>query len=48
MKLDRNAALSYRARLRLCQVVVEQGSTIAAAASAAGVSVRCARKWVGR
>jgi transposase InsO family protein len=28
--------------------VVEQGWTLAAAAEAAGVSVRCARKWVGR
>jgi transposase InsO family protein len=28
--------------------VVEQGSTVVAAAEAFGVSVRCARKWVGR
>jgi transposase InsO family protein len=28
--------------------VIEQGWTLAAAAAAAGVSVRCARKWVGR
>jgi transposase InsO family protein len=28
--------------------VLEQGWTITAAAAAAGVSVRCARKWVGR
>jgi transposase InsO family protein len=28
--------------------VVDQGWTLTAAASAAGVSVRCARKWVGR
>jgi transposase len=32
----------------LAQLVVEQGWTLAAAAEAAGVSVRCARKWVGR
>jgi transposase len=29
-------------------VVVEQGWTLVAAAEAAGVSVRCAREWVGR
>jgi len=29
-------------------LVVEEGSTVAAAAAASGVSVRCARKWVGR
>src|SRR5207302_9893908 len=28
--------------------VVEQGWTVTAAASAAGISVRCARKWVAR
>jgi len=28
--------------------VVEQGWTLTAAAEAAGVSVRCARKWAGR
>jgi len=32
----------------LCELVVEQGWTVTAAARAAGVSVRCARKWVGR
>jgi transposase InsO family protein len=48
MKLHRNTALSYQGRLRLCQQVLDEGSTIAAAASAAGISVRCARKWIGR
>lgn len=48
MKLHRNAALSWRGRRELaCRVVVE-GWTVTAAAEAAGVSVRCARKWVER
>jgi transposase len=48
MKLHRNAALSWRGRRELaCRVVVD-GWTLMAAAEAAGVSVRCARKWVGR
>jgi transposase len=48
MDLHANAALSWSGRRRLCELVVEQGWTVAAAAVAAGVSVRCARKWVGR
>jgi transposase InsO family protein len=48
MKLHRNAALSWHGRRRLVQRVVEQGWTLTGAAAAAGVSVRCARKWVGR
>jgi hypothetical protein len=32
----------------LCELVVDQGLTISAAAVVVGVSVRCARKWVGR
>jgi transposase len=48
MKLHGNAALSWQGRRRLAQRVVEQGWTVRAAAEAAGVSVRCARKWVGR
>jgi transposase InsO family protein len=48
MKLHANAALSWRGRRLLAGRVVEQGWTLAAAASAAGVSVRCARKWVAR
>ena len=48
MKLHRNAALSWRGRRQLAQRVVEQGWTLKAAAEAAGVSVRCCRKWAGR
>src|SRR5437764_1302590 len=48
MKLHRNAALSWNGRRQLAVRVVEQGSTVAAAAEAFGVSVRCARKWVAR
>jgi transposase InsO family protein len=32
----------------LCELVVDQGWTVTAAAQAAGVSVRRARKWIGR
>jgi transposase InsO family protein len=48
MKLHRNAALSCQGRRRLVERVLVQGWTLTAAAEAAGVSVRCARKWVGR
>jgi transposase InsO family protein len=48
MKLHGNAALSWRGRRRLVERVVLEGWTVRAAAAAAGVSVRCARKWVGR
>jgi transposase InsO family protein len=48
MNLHANAALSWTGRRRLCELVVEDGWTLVAAAAAAGVSVRCARKWVGR
>jgi transposase InsO family protein len=48
MRLHRNAALSWSGRRLVAERVIEQGWTLAAAASAAGVSVRCARKWVGR
>jgi transposase InsO family protein len=48
MKLHRNAALSCQGRRRLVERVVVEGWTVTAAAAAAGVSVRCARKWVGR
>lgn len=48
MNLHANAALSWSGRRRLCRLVVEDGWTVVAAASAVGVSVRCARKWVGR
>jgi transposase InsO family protein len=45
MKLHGNAALSWSGRRRLARRVVVEGWTLAAAAEAAGVSVRCARKW---
>jgi transposase InsO family protein len=48
MRLHRNAALSWRGRRLLVARVLEQGWTMSAAAEASGVSVRCARKWVGR
>jgi transposase len=48
MKLHGNAALSWQGRRRLAQRVVEEGWTLTAAAEAAGVSVRCARKWSAR
>src|SRR5690349_4698459 len=48
MKLHRNAALSWNGRRLLAVRVIEQGWTLTAAAEAAGVSARCARKWVGR
>jgi transposase InsO family protein len=48
MNLHANAALSWTGRRRLCELVVDQGWTVAAAAASARVSVRCARKWVGR
>jgi transposase len=48
MKLHGNAALSWSGRRRLAERVIVEGWTPAAAAAGAGVSVRCARKWVGR
>jgi transposase InsO family protein len=48
MKLHRNAALSVQGRLLLAQRVLDQGWTVTAAAEAAGVSLRCARKWIRR
>jgi transposase InsO family protein len=48
MNLHRNAALSWSGRRRLCVLVVDEGWTVRAAAAAMAVSVRCARKWVGR
>jgi transposase InsO family protein len=48
MKLHGNAALSWHGRRRLAERVVIEGWTLKAAAEAAGVSVRCARKWVCR
>jgi transposase InsO family protein len=48
MKLHANAGLSLNRRRLLCRRVVVEGRTLAEAAAAAEVSVRCARKWVGR
>ncbi len=48
MRLHGNAALSWSGRRRLAERVVVEGWTLTAAAEAAGVSLRCARKWVGR
>jgi transposase-like protein len=48
MKLHGNAALSWHGKRRLAERVVIEGWTLKAAAEAAGVSVRCARKWVSR
>ena len=48
MRLHGNAALSWHGRRCLAVRVVSEGWTVRAAAAAAGVSERCARKWVGR
>ena len=48
MRLHGNAALSWQGRRRLARRVVVEGWTLTAAAEAAGVSLRCARKWVLR
>jgi transposase InsO family protein len=48
MKLHANAALSWSGRRLLAERVLVDGWTLTAAAEAAGVSVRCARKWVTR
>ena len=48
MDLHANAALSWSGRRELARRVVDEGWTLRAAAEAAGISVRCARKWAGR
>src|SRR4051812_5096218 len=48
MRLHGNAALSLNKRRRLARRVLEEGWTLTQAAAAAEVSVRTARKWVGR
>src|SRR5436309_5463350 len=48
MKLHANAALSRNGRRLLCERVLVDRWTLSAAAEAAGISLRCARKWVGR
>src|SRR6476469_7282076 len=48
MDLHANAALSWSGRRERARRVVVQGWTMTAAAEAAGISMRCARKWVSR
>jgi transposase InsO family protein len=48
MELHANAALSLKGRRSLARSVVVDQRTLTEAAAAAGVSVRCARKWVSR
>jgi transposase InsO family protein len=48
MRLHGNARLSPKGRLLLCRRVLELEWSLAAAAEAAGVSERTARKWVAR
>jgi transposase len=48
MNLHANAALSLNRRRQLCERVVDEAWTVTKAAEVAEVSVRCARKWVGR
>src|SRR5579875_2783850 len=48
MRLHANAALSWSGRRLLVERVDVEGWTVVAAAAAAGVSVRCARKWLTR
>jgi transposase len=48
MDLHANAALSLNKHRLLARRVVEERWTLTQAAAAAEVSVRCARKWVGR
>jgi transposase InsO family protein len=48
MRLHANAALSLNQRRRLARRVVDEQWTLTQAAEAAEVSVRCARRWVGR
>jgi transposase InsO family protein/transposase len=48
MNLHANAALSLKGRRQLCRRVIDERWMVREAAEAAGVSQRCARKWVGR
>ena len=48
MNSHKNARLTYARRIEMVQDIVERHLTPAAAASAAGVSVQTARKWLGR
>ncbi len=46
MKFHANAALSWSGRRLLAERVLVEGWTVTATAEAAGVGVRCVRKWV--
>ncbi|CAN7375802.1 IS481 family transposase [Phenylobacterium sp. LjRoot225] len=48
MNVHKNARLTPRGRALMVSRIVDEGWSVAAAAEAAGVSVRTARKWVGR
>jgi hypothetical protein len=48
MRLHGNAALSWQGRRQLARRVVVEGWTLTRAAEAAGVRVRCARRWASR
>ena len=48
MKLHRNARTCPNSRRLIARRVLEEGWTLTAAAEAAGVSVKTARKWVRR
>jgi len=48
MNLHANSALGWSGRRELARRGVVDGWTVTAAAEAAGVSVRCVRKWIGR
>lgn len=48
MNIHKNARLSLARRIELVRMIVDQGFTEAAAASAAGVAAPTARKWLGR
>ena len=48
MRLHANAAVSLKGRWELCRQVLSEERTLTEVAAAAGVSVRCARKWAAR
>ena len=48
MKLHANARLSLKGRELLIERVEDAGWSLSAAAEAAGISVRTARKWLAR
>ena len=48
MKMHANARLSLKGRELLIERVVDAGWSLSAAAEAAGISDRTARKWIAR